>query len=168
MDANTESNVTPMKNRTTVERTSDREVVVTRTVNAPARLVFEAWTTPALLTQWWAPKSSGLSLLRCEVDLRVGGTCRFVFAHGGGEMAFFGKYLEVDPPSRLVWTNEERGEDNVSITTVTFAEKDGKTLVVLSEVYPSKESFDEASGLDAASGMDESLDQLEELLASRA
>jgi uncharacterized protein YndB with AHSA1/START domain len=155
-----------MKNRTTVERKSDREVVVSRTVNGPARLVFEAWTRPELLQRWWAPKSTGMSLVSCEVDARVGGKLRFVFGHGGREMAFFGKYLEVVPPSRLVWTNEERGEDSVSITTATFEEHDGKTRLVVSEVYPSKEAFEEAHAEDAAAGMPEQLDQLEELLVS--
>lgn len=164
MDAKTESDV--MKNPTTVERKSDREIVVTRTINGPARLVFEAWSKPELFERWWVPKSLGMTLRSCELDVRVGGRYRLVFAHGDGEMAFTGKYLEVVPPSRLVWTNEERGEDNVSITTATFEEKDGKTLLVVSEIYPSKEALEEAGGMNAADGMYESLEQLEELLAT--
>src|SRR5918995_5817721 len=112
---------TPMKNRTTVERKSERELVVTRTFNGPARLVFEAWTTPELFRQWWVPKSLGMSLLSCEMDVRVGGRYRLEFAHGDAQAAFFGTYQDVTPHSRLVWTNEESGES--SVTTVTFAEK---------------------------------------------
>src|SRR5580704_1391450 len=131
-------------NRTTAERKSDRELVITRTFNGPARIVFEAWTKPELLKRWWVPKSAGISLLSCEADVRAGGAYRFVFGHGGAEtMAFFGKYLEVVPPARLVWTNEEGGE-NGSVTTVTFEEKGGKTLVVVQELYPSKEALDAA------------------------
>src|SRR5246127_1121719 len=129
MDARREGEPTPMKNRTTVERKSERELVVTRTFNGPARIVFEAWTKPELLKRWWAPKSSGLSLISCEADVRVGGKYRFVFIFRGDASktrAFFGKYLEVEPHSRLVWTNEE-GEDGGAVTTVTFEEKDGKT-----------------------------------------
>src|SRR5262245_35357309 len=126
MHARNDSESIPMKNATKVERKSDREVVVTRTVNAPARIVFEAWTKPELLKQWWVPKSLGLTLLSCEADARVGGTYRLVFSFQGSEMAFFGTYREVTPYSRLVWTNEEAG-DAGQITTVTFEEKAGKT-----------------------------------------
>jgi len=154
-----------VKNRTTVERTSDREVVVTRTFDGPARLVFEAWTKPELLKLWWVPKSIGMSLLSCEVDLRVGGTYRFVFGLGGSEtMAFFGRYLEVTPHSRLVWTNEE-GEGGEAVTTVTFEEKGGKTLLVLRELHPSKEGADGA--MDFGAGLRETFEQLDELLVTR-
>jgi uncharacterized protein YndB with AHSA1/START domain len=162
MDARRESEPSPLKNRTTVERKSEREFVVTRTFNGPARLVFEAWTKPELIKRWWVPKSMGMSLLSCEADVRVGGTYRFVFAHGTAEpMAFFGKYLEVTPHSRLVWTNEESAEG--AVTTVTFEEKAGKTLLVMHELYPSKEAL-EASGF--ADGMRETFEQLDELLVS--
>ena len=139
MDATREGEVAPMKNRTTVERTSERELVVTRTVDAPARLVFEAWTKPELFRQWWVPKSLGMSLLSCEMDVRVGGTYRLAFAVGDAQAAFFGTYQEVAPHSRLVWTNEE--SDEGSVTTVTFAEEGGKTLLVMHELYPSKEAL---------------------------
>ena len=153
-----------MKNSTTIERKSERELVVTRTFNAPARLVFEAWTKPELLKRWWAPKSTGVTLLSCEADVRTGGTYRFEFGHGAsGRMAFFGKYIEVIPPSRLVWTNEE--SDAGSVTTVTFEEKGGKTLLVMHELYPSKEALDAAiAGMEG--GMPESFDQLDELLVT--
>jgi uncharacterized protein YndB with AHSA1/START domain len=152
-----------MNNSTTVERTSEREFAVTRTFDAPARLVFEAWTTPELLQLWWAPKSMGMSLLSCEADVRVGGTYRFVFDLGDSKtMAFFGKYLEVKPHSRLVWTNEE-GDGAAAVTTVTFEEKAGKTLLVLRERHPSKEAVDEAIGF--GEGLRETFGQLDELLA---
>ena len=126
MDARSEREFTPIKKPTTVERESERELVVTRTVNAPARIVFEAWTKAELLKQWWVPKSFGVTLLSCEADVRVGGTYRFVFGHDGSEtMAFFGRYIEVNPHSRLVWTNEE-GDGGEAVTTMTLEEKGGK------------------------------------------
>lgn len=166
MGARSESEVTPMKHRTTVERKSERELVVTRTVNGPARLVFEAWTRPELLRQWWVPKSSGLSLLSCEADVRVGGKYRLVFSYQGSEpMAFYGTYLEVAPSSRLVWTNEESG-DAGQVSSVTFEETAGKTLVVLHELYPSKEALDAARESGAEAGTLETFDQLDEFVAS--
>jgi uncharacterized protein YndB with AHSA1/START domain len=164
MDAARRSEPTPVKNPTTVERKSEREFVVTRTFDGPARLVYEAWTRPELLKQWWAPKSMGMSLLSCEADVRVGGGYRFVFGlEGSKTMAFFGKYLEVTPPSRLVWTNEE-GEAGQAVTTVTFEEKGGKTLLVLHEVHPSKEATDE--GIGFGEGLRETFGQLDELLVT--
>jgi uncharacterized protein YndB with AHSA1/START domain len=151
------------RNRTTVERTSDRELVVTRTFDAPARLVFEAWSRPELFERWWVPKSMGMTLRSCELDVRTGGTYRLNFGDG---MDFFGRYIEVTPPSRIVWTNEEGGE-NGSITTVTLEEKDGRTLLVMSELFPSKEAF-EASGTGAAEATHETFAQLDELLTTLA
>jgi uncharacterized protein YndB with AHSA1/START domain len=171
MAARDEGEPTPKKNRTTVERKSERELVITRTFDGPARLVFEAWTKPELLKRWWAPKSTGFSLLSCEADVRVGGRYRFEFGREGSpegskseaskSMAFFGKYIEVTPYSRLVWTNEE--SDEGAVTTVTFEEKAGKTLLVLHEVYPSKEALD-ASIAGMEGGMPEQFAQLDELL----
>ncbi len=165
MDARRESEPTPMKNRTTVERTSEREFVVTRTFDGPARLVFEAWTKPDLLKLWWVPKSTGMSMLSCEADVRVGGTYRFVFSHPAypEPMAFFGRYIEVTPHSRLVWTNEE-GAGGEAVTTVTFEEKAGKTLLVLHEVHPSKEAVDDAIGF--GEGLRETFEELDELLVT--
>jgi uncharacterized protein YndB with AHSA1/START domain len=159
MDARRESEPTPMKNRTTVERKSDRELVVKRTFNAPARIVFEAWTKPELFKRWWVPKSMGMSLLSCEMDVRVGGKYRLEFEPDA--LAFFGTYLEVTPPSRLVWTNEEGGEGG-PVTTVTFDEKGGQTLLVIHDLYPSKKAAEEGSG--SLDGMLETLAQLDELL----
>ncbi len=163
MDARKESEPTPVMNRSTVERKSEREVVVTRTFNGPARLVFEAWTKPELFRQWWVPKSLGMSLLSCEMHVRAGGSYRLVFAGNPEPMAFFGTYKEVTPHSRLVWTNEE--SDEGSVTTVTFAEKGGKTLLVMHELYPSKAALD-AAGTGAADAMGESFEQLDELLVA--
>ena len=167
MDARRASEPTPMKNPaknpTTVERKSERELVVTRTINGPARIVFEAWTKPELLRRWWVPKSTGLVLLSCEMDVRVGGRYRLVFGHDPSNSdEFFGRYIEVTPPSRLVWTNDEGG-DAGPVTTVTFEEKGGKTLLVLHELYPSKEALD-AAGTGAADAMSETFEQLDELL----
>src|SRR4030095_8308988 len=161
MDARRESETTSQ--RTTVARKSDRELVVTRTFNAPARLVFEAWSRPELFKRWWVPKSMGMTLRSCEMDVRTGGTYRLGFGDG---MDFFGRYLEVTPPSRIVWTNEEGGS-NGSVTTVTLTETDGKTLLVVSELYPSKEAFD-ADGGGAADAMHETFGQLDELLVELA
>ena len=164
MDARSESEPAPVKNRTTVERKSDRELVVTRTFKGPARIVFEAWTNPKLFRQWWVPKSAGLTLLSCEMDVRAGGRYRLVFANGAsGQMEFFGTYIEVTPHSRLVWTNDE-GEEGAHVTTVTFEEKGDQTLLVMHDLYPSKEALDAASG--SLDGMSETLDQLDELLVT--
>src|SRR5579862_2575853 len=164
MNARKDSESAPAKNRTTVERTSERELVVTRTFNGPARIVFEAWTKPELLKRWWAPKSMGVSFLSCEADVRAGGTYRFVFGHDGKTMEFFGKYIEVTPHSRLVWTNDEAG-DGGSVTTLTFEEKRGKTLLVMRELYPSKQALDDAiaSGSTGTGGAGEQFEQLDAL-----
>jgi uncharacterized protein YndB with AHSA1/START domain len=153
-----------MDNRTTIERRSERDLVVTRTFNAPARIVFEAWTRPELFMRWWAPKSMGVPLLSCEMDVRTGGGYRVAFGQEGSEpMEFFGKYLEVIPNARLVWTNEE--SQDAAVTTVTFEDKGDKTLLVLHELYPSKEALDEAcAGMEG--GMPEQFEQLDELLVS--
>ena len=150
--------------RTTVQKTSDREVVVTRTFDAPARLVFEAWSKPELFKKWWVPRSMGMTLRSCEMDVRTGGKYRLVFGDDpANPMAFFGKYLEVVPNKRIVWTNEESG-DVGSVTTVTLEEREGKTLLVMSELYPSKEALD-AAGTGAQDATYETFGQLDELLA---
>jgi uncharacterized protein YndB with AHSA1/START domain len=167
MDARSENERTATKNRTTVERKSDRELVVTRIVNGPPRLVFEAWTKAELFKQWWVPQSFKLTLLSCELDVRVGGQYRLVFAHGDSTMAFFGTYLEVTPPSRLVWTNEEGGEGG-PVTTLTLEEKGGKTLAVLHDLFASKEACDAALASGEKDGMEETFKQLDELLLTLA
>jgi uncharacterized protein YndB with AHSA1/START domain len=148
-----------------VERKSEREIVVTRTFNAPARIVFEAWTRPELFKQWWVPKSMGMFLRSCEMDVRVGGGYRLVFGeHPSSSAEFFGRYVEVTPHSRLAWTNDEGG-DVGPVSTVTFEEKEGKTLLVYRELYPSKEALD-AAGTGAADAMPEQFEQLDELLGA--
>jgi uncharacterized protein YndB with AHSA1/START domain len=164
MPSEKETGPSHTKAPTTVKRTSDRELTVTRTVNGPARLVFEAWTTPELFRQWWLPKSLEMTLLSCEMDVRVGGGYRLEISHPQAPqpMAFFGRYVDVTPHSRLSWTNEENGADG-PVTTVTFEDRNGKTLVVVHELYPSKEALD-AAGTGAAEAMAETFAQLEELL----
>ncbi len=168
MDKRNNSDTISAKNITTVERKSDRELVVRRTFNGPANLVFDAWTKPELLKRWWAPKSFGISFVSCEADVRTGGTYRFVFSHPSAPepMAFLGRYLEVTPPTRLVWTNEE-GEEPGAVTTVTFEEQGGKTLVVLHDLYPSKEALDEAVASGSTSGWPEQFKELDQLLGAQ-
>lgn len=153
----------PVKNRTSVERASDREVVVTRRFEAPVWRVFEAWTDPELFRRWWIPRSMGMTLLSCEMDIRTGGGYRLEIGHAGGQAAFFGRYLEVTPHSRIVWTNEENGEHG-SVSTVTLEEAEGGTLLVLRERYATKEACD-AAGTGAAEATVETFGQLDELLA---
>jgi len=154
-------------NRTAVKRKSDRELVVTRTFDAPVHLVFEAWSKPELFKQWWVPKSVGMSLLSCDMDIRTGGTYRLVFSHPAFDqpMAFFGTYKEVTPHKRLVWTNED--SDQGAVTTVTFEENDGKTLVTFHELYPTTAALEEALA-GSAEGLPEQFAQLDELLAGRS
>jgi len=166
MDTRTAAEPTATPDRTTVERTSERELVVTRTIDGPPPSVFEAWTNAELFRQWWVPKSLGVKLLSCEVDARVGGGYRLTFDTGSAEpMAFFGRYLEVTPPTRLVWTNEEDDGGTV-VTTVTFEEDHGRTRLVVHDVYPSKEALDEAVASGATSWNPETFDQLDELLVN--
>ena len=153
-----------MNSRATVERTSEREIVTTRTFDAPARIVFEAWTKPKLIMRWWTPESFGITFLSCETDVRTGGSYRFVFSHPASDqpVAFFGRYIDVKPPSLLVWTNEE-GEDG-AVTTVTFEEKDGTTRVVVHDLYPSKEALDEAIASGSTGAWPEQFEALDGLL----
>src|SRR5580704_12586207 len=163
MDSKRESE--PTSSRTKVERKSERELVVTRTFNGPAHVVFEAWTKPELLKRWWAPESMGMSLPSCEADVRAGGKYRFEIGHRDSKpMAFFGRYIEVTPPSRLAWTNEE--SDDGAVTTVTFEEKGDQTLLVLHELYPSKQALDDAIASGSTSGAGEQFEQLDTLLVT--
>jgi len=165
MNENSLSDPTPTANRTKAERRSERDLFVTRRFNAPARIVFEAWTRPALFVQWWAPKSSGLSIVACEMDVRVGGGYRLEFGHPASArpMVFFGSYVEVVPNARLAWTNEESADG--ALTTVTFEEKDGKTVLVMHERYPTRAALDASfEGMEA--GMPEQFEQLDALLVT--
>jgi uncharacterized protein YndB with AHSA1/START domain len=167
MDAKGENDPNSGQNRTTVERKSERELVVTRTFKGPARIVFEAWTKPDLFKRWWAPKSFGVTMLSCEMDVRVGRAYHLVIGHAASEqpMEFFGKSIEVTPSARLVWTNDE-GDNDGAVTTVTFEERGGETRVVLHDLYPSKEALDAAIASQATSGFSETFQQLDELLAA--
>lgn len=160
----------PTKYATTVNRKSEREFVVTRSFNGPAHIIFDAWTKPELLQRWWAPKSFGVSFLSCEADVRTGGNYRFVFRHASSEqpIAFFGRYVDVTPRSRLVWTNDE-GEEGGAVTTVTFEDTGSETLVVMHDLYPSKKALDNAIASGSTSGSGEQFEQLDQLLvATRA
>ncbi|HLY05418.1 MAG TPA: SRPBCC domain-containing protein [Rhizomicrobium sp.] len=172
MDVSTASDTSTAENRTTVEPKSDRELVITRTFHAPACLVFEAWATPELLKRWWVPKSCGITFISCDIDARTGGRYRFVFGHASLEqpMEFFGRYIEVIPNARLVWTNEEGGEGG-AITTVTFEERGGEergieTVVVMHDLYSSKEALDRTIASGATCGFGEGFQQLDELLVT--
>ena len=151
-------------NRTVVERKSDFELVVTRTFDAPAHIVFEAWSNPGLFQRWWVPASAGLTLLSCDMDVRTGGTYRLVFRHPASDqpMAFFGTYKDVTPNERIVWTSEE--SDQGAVTTVTFEERAGKTLLTLHERYPTTAALEEALA-GSAEGLPEQFAQLDGLLA---
>jgi uncharacterized protein YndB with AHSA1/START domain len=167
MDMGRQSDPAAATARTHAERTSERELVVTRTVNGPARIVFAAWARPELFQRWWVPKSFGITLISYEADIRTGGAYRLVMGHAASEqpMAFFGRYIEVTPHSRLIWTNDEAGEAG-AVTTVTFEEKDGATRVVVHELYPSKAALDDAMASGSTSGWGEQFEQLDALIAN--
>jgi uncharacterized protein YndB with AHSA1/START domain len=157
------------KNETIVERTSDRELVVTRTFDAPARIVFDAWTTPEHLKRWWAPKSFGVSLFECEQDVRVGGAYRFAFGRDPNHPEVFsGRYVEVDPPSRLVLTQlyERMSDAGEVVVTATFDESQGGTRLTLHQLFPSREALEGALASGMERGMRVTLDQLDDLVAS--
>ena len=165
MDAGRQSDLAAGRASTTVERVSERELAVTRAVNGPARLVFEAWAKPELFQRWWAPRSFGVFLISYEADVRTGGAYRLVMGHSSSEqpMAFFGRYIDVTPHSRIIWTNDEGGEGG-AVTTVTFAEEDGVTRVVVHELYASLEALDDALASGSTSGWGEQFEQLDDLI----
>jgi uncharacterized protein YndB with AHSA1/START domain len=149
---------------TTSERASDVELMVTRSFNARAALVFKAWTTPELMMRWWTPKSFGITFISCEMDVKTGGTYRFVFGHPAADqpMAFFGRYIEVVPNAKIVWTNEEAEEG--AISTATFEEIGGQTRVVVRDLYPTKEALDEALASGSTGAWPEQFEALDGLL----
>lgn len=156
------------KKQMRVERTSERELVVTRTFDAPAKIVFDAWTKPELIVRWWAPRSFGMKLTTCEVDLRVGGKYRFVFEMTDGQSReFFGVYKEVEPLERLVSTDDEQKATDAdeAYTATTFSERDGKTTVVVRQVFASKEEL-EAMAAGMEQGTHETYRQLDEVLST--
>ena len=156
-----------MRNETILERTADRELVVRRTFNGPAHIVFDAWTKPELLKRWWAPKSFGVSLFECESDLRVGGTYRYAFGRDPkNPEVFSGRYAEVNPPSRLVFTQlyERMSEAGEVVVTAAFEESQGRTHLTLHQLFPSKEALEGALASGMERGMRVTLDQLDELV----
>ncbi len=164
MNPATTTEATQAENQATMERTSDREMVVTRIVNGPPDLVFDAWTKPELFQRWWVPKSMPMTLVGCEMDARAGGGYKLTMEFDGSTMDFYGRYLQVDRPTRLVWTNEE-GDGEATITTVTFEETaDGRTRIVYHDLYPSKEALE--AGVGSTDAVPESLAQLDDLLAT--
>ena len=167
MDERKDSKIKARKYDTTVERKYERELVVTRTFNGPAHIVFDAWTKPELFKRWWAPKSFGVSVISCDLDVRTGGTYRLVMGHPSSEqpMSFFGRYIEVTPHSRLVWTNDE-SEEGGAVTTVTFEDRGGETLVTMHDLYPSKKALDDAIASGSTSGAGEQFEQLDQLLVA--
>jgi uncharacterized protein YndB with AHSA1/START domain len=157
-------NIHQMKHLTNAERKSDRELVSSRLINGPPHIVFEAWTDPKLFKTWWVPKSAPIKLVSLKMDVRVGGTYRLTFSMGSESADFFGRYLEVAKPTRLMWTNEEAGADAAVTTTVTFEDMDGKTLVTVRDLYPSKQALDEALATGSHGAMPEQLQQLDQFI----
>jgi uncharacterized protein YndB with AHSA1/START domain len=153
----------PSDVRTTVNQKSDCELIVTRTFNAPARIVFQAWSDPELFKRWWIPKATGMTIVECEMDVRTGGNYRLEITPPGSDqpMAFFGTYLEVVPDALIVWTNEE--EDGGAVTSVTFEEKNGKTQLTLTERYLTSQALQDALE-GSATALPEQFTQLDELL----
>ncbi len=156
-----------MKNQTKVERKSERELVASRIINGSPRLVFEAWTNPEIFKKWWVPKSAPITLVSCEMEVRTGGKYRLLFSMGSQSMEFFGKYLEVTPYTRIVWTNDEGGEDAATITTVSFEEIDGATLLTVHDLYPSKEALDAAIASESTGALPEQLEQLDQFIVNQ-
>ena len=159
----------PKNDAVVVDRRSDREFIVTRTIQGPVQLVFEAWTRPDLFKRWWAPSSLGVTLISFEADVRTGGTYHLVMGHSSSDrpMSFFGRYIDVTPPCRVVWTNDEGGEEG-AVTTAAFEEMNGATLVVVSDLYPSKRALDEAIASGSTGGWGEQLKQLDELVGAHS
>lgn len=168
------TNVGDSANLTTMDRTSDRELVITRTFNAPPRIVFEAWTNPELVKRWWAPQSRGVSIVSCDADVRVGGRYRYVLRHAQGDFAFAGQYREVTPHSLLVYTEnfepdaQPADDSGAAVITVTFTGRNGGTDLVSHSRFPSKEVLDAVIATGMEGGMRETMDQLAELVASLA
>ncbi len=147
-----------------VELASDTQIRMTRMLNAPRALVFETLTKPEHIRQWWGPRS--MTMVSCEVDLRVGGAWRFVQRDpDGGEYAFRGEYREISPPDRLTYTFEfEEMPGHVSVEDIFLTEAAGKTTLVNVVTYASREERDAVIESGMESGARESMDRLEELL----
>ena len=145
---------------------SEQEIRLTRLFDAPRQLVFEAMTRPEHVKRWWGCLGEGYSVPVCEIDLRIGGKWRFVNRHPNGEVAFYGEYREIAPPSRLVFTEIfEQFPDSVSVVTAEFTEEDGKTRLTVTARYPSAQVRDTVLGSGMSRGAAISYDRLEDLVA---
>jgi uncharacterized protein YndB with AHSA1/START domain len=160
------ANRTANRDSFVVTTPSDTEIQLTRLFNAPRKLVFDAMTKPEHVRQWWGQLGDGYSVPVCEIDLRVGGTWRFVNRHPHGEAAFHGEYLEVDRPNRLVFTEIfEDYPDGISWVTTTYTDEGGKTRMTAVVRYESKEVRDMVIATGMSKGAGISYDRLEDLLS---
>ena len=149
----------------TVTLPSDLEIRMTRVFAAPRQRVFDAWTKPELLKQWFGRRGDTLSV--CKVDLRAGGAYRFVFQlREGGEMGMGGVYHEIAAPERLVNTEvfDDYAAMGEGLNTMVLEERDGRTTVTITSRYPSKETRDAVIESGMEGGASESFDRLAELL----
>jgi uncharacterized protein YndB with AHSA1/START domain len=155
---------TDKANPTTFTTPSDREVVMTRVFDAPRRLVFEAWTSPKHLPHWMLGPE-GWTMPVCEIDLRPGGAWHFVWRRADGtEMGMRGVYKEIKPPERLVCTESWGGDWPETINTLVLSEKDGKTTMSQTVLYPSKEARDTAMKTGMKDGASVSFERLADYL----
>ncbi|MGH7561039.1 MAG: SRPBCC family protein [Gemmatimonadales bacterium] len=153
---------------TTYDTPTDRDVVITRVVDAPRGLVFDAWTDARYVQQWMLGPE-GWTMPVCEIDLRPGGTWRFVWRKtGGSEMAMTGSYREVSPPNRVVWTERWGPEWPETVNTLSLTEAGGRTTITLTVTYPSREARDAALKTGMKDGMEVSYARLEKLLSGLA
>jgi uncharacterized protein YndB with AHSA1/START domain len=156
-------------NKMKLELVGDREIVMTRSFAAPARLVFEAYTKADLVAKWWAPKKCGVEMVSCEAEVRVGGKWRYTLRNPDTEVvAFYGEYREVTAPERVVYTEQfsKFPDGPPVIVTVTFVERDGRTEMTSTQLYPSKEVREMVVATGMEFGANETLNQLEEVLRS--
>lgn len=145
---------------------ANNQIMITRQFDAPRHLVYRAWTTPELIRRWWAGDRGEVT--SAEVDLRPGGTWRYVMtANGGFEVAFHGEYREIVPDERIVSTEVFEGApDAAAVSTATFAEQDGRTTLTILVEHTSQEHRDMHLNSGMEEGMNESLDHLEEVAVS--
>ncbi len=151
---------------TTFETASDTELVATRTFDAPIELVWEMWTKPEHLSKWLLGPE-GWTMPVCEIDLRPGGAWRYVWRKDDGtEMGMTGEVREVEPPTRLVQTENWGGDWPETLNTLELFEEDGRTRMILSISYPSQDARDRAIGTGMNDGASVSFDRLDDYLAS--
>jgi uncharacterized protein YndB with AHSA1/START domain len=150
----------------TVTLPTDEQILITREFDAPRDLVYKAWTTPELVRRWWSANRGEVTT--CEIDLRVGGTWRYVMvADGGVEVAFHGEYREIVPNERIVSTEVFEGmPDAEALNTLTLAEADGRTTLTLLVQHESKEHRDAHINSGMEDGLQDALDLLEQVAVS--